>query len=190
MHGQHIVTAHVFDVQEFILRRHLRQRDDLDAVLFPVRAVHKQITEVAGALCAFHGTADIVHVLLALHRVCHVHDETRMAAIEVILAAEQRSRFVQQRRRDGRQVARQDVNLLIDVRLHQVKHAALRKLIRLRVNAVVRVPVRIQVKAAPGELRQRRLQLQRVTEATGPLLKIGIAKNQVIQRKAAERLLT
>jgi len=71
-----------------------------------------------------------------------------------------------------------------------VKHAALRKLIRLRVYAIVRIPVRVQVKAAPGEFRQRRLQLQRVTEAAGPLLKIGIAKNQVIQRKAAVRLLT
>ncbi len=113
-----------------------------------------------------------------------------MAAVKVILAAEQRSRLIQQRRRDGRQVARQAVNLLIDIRLHQMKHAPLRKLIRLRINSIVRIPVGIKVQAAPGELRQRRLQLQHVTEAAGPLLQIGITEYQVIQRKAAERLLT
>lgn len=159
MHGQHIVAAHVFNIQEFILRRYLGLRDDLDAVLFPVRAVHKQVAEVARALCALHGAADVVHVLLTLRWIGHVHDEARMAAVEVILAAEQCSQLVQQRRRDARQVARQAVNLLIDARLHQVKHAALRKLIRLRVNAIVRIPIRVQVRAASGELRQQRLQL-------------------------------
>jgi len=123
MHGQHVFAANVFNVQEFILCRYLRQRDDLDTVLFPVRALHKQVAEVTRPLRTFHGTADIVHVLLALRRVGHVHDKTRMAAIEVILAAEQRSRLIKQRGRDGRQVARQAVNLLIDIRLHQVEDA-------------------------------------------------------------------
>ncbi len=71
-----------------------------------------------------------------------------------------------------------------------MKHAPLLELIRLRVDAIVRVPVGIKVEAAPGELCQRRLQLQHVTEAAGPLLQVGIAENQVIQRKAAKRLLT
>lgn len=57
-----------------------------------------------------------------------------MAAVDVILAAEQGGKFIQQGGRDGGQVLRQAVNLLVEVRLHQMKNAAFGELIRLRGN--------------------------------------------------------
>lgn len=57
-----------------------------------------------------------------------------MATVDVILAAEQGGRFIQQGGRDGGQVLRQAVNLLVEIRLHQMKNAAFGELIRLRGN--------------------------------------------------------
>ncbi|RAT10372.1 hypothetical protein AU496_00300 [Lonsdalea populi] len=54
MRGHHVVTADVLDAQKLIFRDHLGQRDDLYAVLFAVRRVHKQVAEVARSLVAFH----------------------------------------------------------------------------------------------------------------------------------------
>jgi len=66
---------------------------------FCVRAVHKQVSEIAKALCAFHGSADILHILLTLCWIGNVHDETRMVAVKVIHAAEQRGLLFQRRLR-------------------------------------------------------------------------------------------
>lgn len=41
-------------------------------------------------------------------------------------------------------ITRQTINLLIDIRLHQVEDAALRKFIRLCADAVMHIPVRIK----------------------------------------------
>lgn len=48
-----------------------------------------------GAFGAFHGLADIVHVLLILRSIGHVHDETRVAAVDVVLPAEQSGGLVE-----------------------------------------------------------------------------------------------
>lgn len=92
----HIVPAHVLDVKKLILCRDFRQRDDLNPVFFAVGRVHEQVAEVTRALGTFHGLADVVHVLLILRSVGHVHDKARMAAVDVILPAEQRGGLVKQ----------------------------------------------------------------------------------------------
>ena len=71
-----------------------------------------------------------------------------------------------------------------------MKHAALLELIGFRVDAVVCIPVGVHIEAARGELRQRRLKLQYVTEAACPFFKVGVGKDQVIHRKAGKSLLT
>lgn len=75
----HVIAAHVLDVQKLILSCNLRKWNDLDAVLFTVGRVHKQVAEVARPFGAFHGLADVVHVLLVLRGVSHVHDEACVA---------------------------------------------------------------------------------------------------------------
>lgn len=52
-----------------------------------------------------------------------------MAAVDVILTAEQRGGFVEQGGWNGRKIAGQAVDLLVDVRFHQMKDAAFRELI-------------------------------------------------------------
>ena len=54
-----------------------------------------------------------------------------MAAVDVILTAEQRGGLVEQGGWNGRKIAGQAVDLLVDVRFHQMKNAAFRELIRL-----------------------------------------------------------
>ncbi len=99
--------------------------DALNPVIFFVGRVHKQVTEIARSFGAFHRLADVVHVLLILRVVRHVHGEPCMAAVDVILATEPGGGLDQQGGRDGGQVLRQAVNLLVQVRLHRVEDAAL-----------------------------------------------------------------
>lgn len=68
----------------------------MNPVFFAIGRVHKKVAEVSWALGAFHGLADIVHVLLILRGVGHVHDKARMAAVDVILTTKQRGGFVKQ----------------------------------------------------------------------------------------------
>lgn len=62
--------------------------DDLNSVLFNVRRVHKQVAEV-----------DIF--FLVLSGVSHLLDESCMAVVDVILAAEQCGELVQQSGRNN-----------------------------------------------------------------------------------------
>lgn len=52
--------------------------------------------KLPGPLALFMALADIVHVLLVLRRIGHIRDKTRMTAVDVILAAEQRGGLVEQ----------------------------------------------------------------------------------------------
>lgn len=54
-----------------------------------------------------------------------------MTAVDVILTAEQRGGLIEQGGRNGRKIAGQAVDLLVNVRFHQMKNAAFRELIRL-----------------------------------------------------------
>lgn len=54
-----------------------------------------------------------------------------MAAIDVILPAEQSGELIKQGGGDGEQVFRQAINLVVKIRLHQVKNTAFGELIRL-----------------------------------------------------------
>lgn len=83
-------------------------------------------------LPAFHCLADVVHVLLVLRSLGHVHDEACVATIDIVLAAKQRGGLIQQGGGDGGQVFRQAVNLLVQVRLHQVEDATFGELVGLR----------------------------------------------------------
>ncbi len=112
-----------------------------------------------------------------------------MAAINVILTAEQCGRLVQQGGRDGGEVFRQAINLLVQVRLHQVKDAAFSELIRLGGHSVLHKPVGIQIPTPSGVFRQRRLQRQNAAEAVGALLQTGVTEYQVVLHKPAECLL-
>lgn len=102
MRRHHVIAAHVLDVQKLILCRYLRQWDDLNAIFLAVGRAHKQVAEVARPFGAFHGLADVVHVLLVQHRVGHVHDETCVAAVDVILQAEHHGGLIQQGGRNCR----------------------------------------------------------------------------------------
>lgn len=77
-----------------------------------------------------------------------------MAAVDVILPAEQSRGLIQQGGRDGGQVFGQAVNFLIQVRLHQVEDAAFGELIGLRGHAVLHKPVGIEIDPAAGVFRQ------------------------------------
>ncbi|SSM46584.1 Uncharacterised protein [Klebsiella pneumoniae] len=68
-----------------------------------------------------------------------------MAAVDVILAAEQRGGLVEQGGRNSRKIAGQAVDLLVNVRFHQMKNVAFRELIRLGCHTVLHKPVGIQV---------------------------------------------
>lgn len=114
-----------------------------------------------------------------------------MAAVDVILAAEQGGGLVQQGGRNGGQVFRQAVNLLVQVRLHQVKNAASGELIRLRSHTVLHKPVGIQIDAPAGVFRQRRLKRQNAAEAVGALLQMTArSKKGRIKRQMFAKLRT
>lgn len=68
-----------------------------------------------------------------------------MTAVNLILSTEQRGGLVEQGGWNGRKITGQAVDLLVDVRFHQMKDTAFRELIRLRGHAVLHKPVGIQV---------------------------------------------
>lgn len=55
---------------------------------FPVGGEHKQVAEVPRAFGTIHRMADVVHDLLVLRGIGHVHEETSMTAVDVILPSE------------------------------------------------------------------------------------------------------
>ncbi len=132
---------------------------------------------------------DVVHVFLVLRGVGHVHDESSMPAVNVILASKQRGGFVQQGRGDSRKVLRQAVNLLVQIRIYQVKNAATDEHIRLCGHAVLHEPVGIQIYSPAGVFCQRRLQRMNTAEAVSAFLQIGVTKLQIVLYEAAECLL-
>lgn len=81
----------------------------------------------------------------------------------------------------------QAVNLLVQIRLHQVKDTAPGKLIRLGGHAVLHKPVGIQIHAAPGVFRQRWLQRKNTAEPVGALLQIGITEYKIVLYEPAEQ---
>lgn len=84
MHGQHIVTAGVLDVQEVFLGGYFAGGYELDSFLFAAMRVIEQVAEVAHALGLRQLLAHLVDVALLLGRVGHLQDEARMAAVVVI----------------------------------------------------------------------------------------------------------
>ncbi|MNY33284.1 hypothetical protein D3C86_1675540 [compost metagenome] len=101
-----IVATDVFDRAEVILGRDLTDWDQLDAVFLPTRCIHEQVAEVARAFAALHGATQVRNEVLVLRRVGHVQNEAGMTAILVVLAPEQRRRFVQQSALQRRQPLR------------------------------------------------------------------------------------
>ena len=74
--------------------------------------------------------AQVVHVLRVGGGVRHVEDETGVRTVLVVLATEQGGRLIKPGRLQRAQVLRHAVQLLVDVRFHQVKHPALVELQR------------------------------------------------------------
>lgn len=131
MGAEKVVAAGLLNVEEIVFRCHLAERHNLDPVRLAVRREHKQVSEVAQPFRVAHRLAHPVNVAATLRRFGHVEDVPGVGTILVILAAEQRRRLIQPDGVKCAEVFRQAVQLLIDVRLQQVKHAARRKLMRL-----------------------------------------------------------
>jgi hypothetical protein len=68
MRRQHVVAARPLDVQEVILRRHLADGDELDAVLLAVRGVVEEVAEIALPFGLGQLLAHLVDVALGLGR--------------------------------------------------------------------------------------------------------------------------
>ena len=77
---------------------------------FPLGEYINRLRKLPGPLALFMA-ADVVHVLPVLRRISHVHDETSVTAVDVILSAKQRGGFIQQGGRNGGQIFRQAVYL-------------------------------------------------------------------------------
>jgi len=108
-------------------------------------------------------------------------------AVLVILAAEQRRRLIQPGRIERAEVFRQALQLLIDIRLQQMQHAAGRKFVRLF--PVIHKPVNAILYAPAGEFGRGGFKAQRLTQAITAHPGKGVTENQIIQHKLAERLL-
>lgn len=61
----------------------------------PLGGVKEQVAEVARPFALFKRLAHVVVVFLIVGRVVDVHDEARVAAVEVVAAAEQDGEFVE-----------------------------------------------------------------------------------------------
>ncbi|MBD1228781.1 hypothetical protein IQ211_13715 [Xenorhabdus griffiniae] len=96
MNRQHVITAHVLDMQEFIFRRGFGQGDSLNAVFLAAWAIQKQIAKVAGAFTTFQGFTNFIHIIGFLCSITDIENVPRVRAIEVIFTAEQRRGFIQQ----------------------------------------------------------------------------------------------
>lgn len=78
--------------------------------------------KVIAAFRLHHVFAKHFDIVAVLHGIGDVHDVSGMRAVFVILAAEQRGRLIQPGRVKGAEIFRQAVQLLINIRLQQVKH--------------------------------------------------------------------
>ena len=110
-----------------------------------------------------------------------------MRTVLVILAAEQRRRIIQSGRIKRAEIFRQAVKFLINIRLQQVKHVAGRKLMRLF--PVIHKPVNAILHAPAGDFGRGGFKAKRLTQAIAAQFSKGVAEDQIIQRKLAERLL-
>lgn len=97
MEYEHVIPRDALEGVELVLRRHPADRDQLDAVFLAIGRVDEQIAEAARALGRAQRGAQGVDALLPLLGVGHVEDEASVAALVVVLAAEQRGLFVEQR---------------------------------------------------------------------------------------------
>lgn len=83
----------------------------------PPGAYMNRFRKLPGPLADLSAVTQCTHVRLVLRGIGHVHDETSVAAVVVVLATEQGGGFVEQRALQSRQPLWKAVNLLIDVRL-------------------------------------------------------------------------
>lgn len=81
MRIEQVGGAHLFDVEEIILRGDFTQRHNLDAIRFPVRGIEKQVFEIPEPFRVTHRGAQRLDVGAALRRVGDVHDVTRVCAV-------------------------------------------------------------------------------------------------------------
>ena len=82
MHGQHIVTRDVLDVEEFILSRDLADRDHLDAVFLAGRCVEKQVAEIARPLAFLQRFFQVIDLRFIDKRISQVQDVTCVRTVE------------------------------------------------------------------------------------------------------------
>ena len=107
-----------------------------------------------------------------------------MAAVDVVLPTEQRRGLVQQRRLDGADVLGQAVDLLMHVRLDQVKNRpALEFLLGAR---ALHPPVPPVLEAAPHVFRQGVLERHGPAADAVPALQVAVAEDQVVQGEPGE----
>lgn len=157
---QQVGGADLFDVEEIILCRHLAERHNLDTVGLPVRRLEEQVFKVPHAFRVAHRFAQRLNIGIVLRCVGDIHDIARVCAVLIILAAEQRGGLVQPRGVERRQIFRHPIQLLIDIRLQQVKNAVGRE--RVRLSERLHEPVNARVNAAPGVFGRGGLQLQQL----------------------------
>ncbi|MNS85300.1 hypothetical protein D3C72_1191620 [compost metagenome] len=182
--GQLVIPGHVLDGQEFILGRHLRDRDQLHPVFLAVRRIEQQVAEVARSLAFLERLAQRRDVSLVVQRVCHVHDETRVAAVLVVLAPKQGGRFVQQGRVHRRYIVGNAVDLLIDVALFHLTNAARRQFQRLA--RLGHPPILLRRTPPPYVLGMQVLIAQRATQPVGHLAQVAVAKHQEVHGERGE----
>ncbi|GEE73393.1 hypothetical protein EC142370_04755 [Escherichia coli O145:H34] len=131
MRIKQVSGAGFFDIKKIVLRCHFTERDNFNTVGFSLWGVEKQVFKVVAAFRLHHVFAKHFDIVAILHGIGDVHDVSGMCAIFVILAAEQRGRLIQPGRVKGAEIFRQAVQLLINIRLQQVKHGAGREGCRL-----------------------------------------------------------
>lgn len=101
-----------------------------------------------------------------------------MRAVLIILTTEQRCRLIQPSGVKRAELFRQAVQLLINIRLQQLKHAAGRKFVRLF--PVIHKPVNAFLQTSAGKFGRGGF------KAIAAQLGKGVTENQIIKRKLAE----
>ncbi|GEM_PF-3815376 len=94
MHSYNVIPNNIRDIQKLIFRHHLRLWDVLTSFILPLGECMNRLGKLPGAFGAFHGLADVGNILVVLRRIDRVHDEPRMAAVDLILTTEQRGGLV------------------------------------------------------------------------------------------------
>jgi len=85
--GQHVVARGVLDAGELVIGADLRDWQDLDPAILAARLVDEQVLKIARPLRLLQRGADRLHVAVG-ELAGRVQDEARMAAVEVVFAAE------------------------------------------------------------------------------------------------------